>query len=39
MAEGLVLLIEVGRTHRDYSRLCRSPRWGRRRFALAICRA
>ena len=26
-------------TRRDYSRLCRSPRWGRRRFALAMSRA
>jgi len=30
---------EVGRTRRDYSRRCRSPRWGRRRFALALSRA
>ncbi len=26
-------------TRREYSRLCRSPRWGRRRFALAMSRA
>ena len=38
MAEGLLLLVGWY-ARRDYSRLYRSPRWGRRRFALAMSRA